>query len=244
MRPKILLYDIETAPVLGYSWGVYQTDVFHIVEDWYMLSFAYKWWGDDEIRFERKSKQKGNDRVLVTKLWELFDEADIVVAHNGDRFDQKKTWARFLKWGLKPPSSYQSIDTLKVARKHFNLTSNKLDEVAKFLGVGTKLPHQGKHTWLGCIAEDEDAWAVMEEYNKQDVKLLSDVFDKLAPYAQQVPNMQQWAGAYRCTSVTCGSDRMVRRGYRRTHAAVYQQWCCKDCGHWSYELLRNEGVMR
>jgi hypothetical protein len=244
-EPRILIYDIESAPLLAYSWGpMYDANLLTIVEDWYLLSFSYKWYGEDTIRFERKAAKKGDDKSLVKKLWRLFDEADAVLAHNGDRFDQKKSMARIVKHDLGPPSPYIEIDTLKLARQKFAFTSNKLDELAKFLDIGAKRPHQGMHTWYGCMNNDPEAWAVMEDYNKHDVELLDKVYQKLAPYVRTRLNQQAWDGTYRC--VNCGSGNLESRGYRsrggteRTH----RNWKCLDCGKWNYELLSGVGKFR
>jgi len=244
-EPKVLIYDVETAPSLGYFWGpMYDTSILTVVEQWYMLSFAYKWYGTDKIVFERKARRRGDDKGLMKKLWRLYDEADAVMAHNGDRFDQKKAMARMVYHDLGPPSPYIEIDTLKLAKQKFAFTSNKLDELAKFLGVGEKLPHQGMHTWYGCMGNDDASWKVMEAYNRHDVVLLDGVYGRLAPYVRTRLNMQAWSGTYTC--VSCGSARLVSRGFQsrggteRTH----HNWLCQDCGHWSYELLSNVGKLR
>jgi len=241
--PKILLYDLETSPILGYTWDLWKTNVIEVIEDWYILSFAYQWYGEDDIRFERKSKQKGNDRALVKKLWQLFDEADIVVAQNGDRFDQKKAWAKFIQYDLGPPSHYTTIDTLKMARK-FGFSSKSLDNLARRLSIGRKVAHKGKNTWLGCINEDAESWEIMREYNEHDVWLLNEVWGRLAAYADVTPNMQHWSGPWSCINPRCGSRNVIRRGVQRTHASEYQRYQCKDCGKYGRALLADDGRMR
>ena len=242
-QPKILIFDIESAPVLGYVWRLWKTDVIEVVEDWYLLSVAWQWYGDDEIHFARKSKQKANDRALTKQLWDLFDEADILVAQNGDRFDIPKVTAKFIQYDLGMPSHYTTIDTLKMARKH-GFTSKSLDNLAKRLGIGKKLPHQGKNTWIGCIAEDEESWKIMEEYNKHDVWLLNAVWDRLAPYSDVKPNMQHWTESGSCVNPRCGSTNLMKRGFYRTHAAEYQQYQCKDCGKYARALIADDGRLR
>ena len=241
--PRILLYDLETSPILGYVWTLWKTNVIEVVEDWYLLSAAWQWYGEDQIHFARKAKGYANDQALTKKIWQLFDEADIVVAQNGDRFDQPKAWAKFIQYDLGPPSFYQEIDTLKMARKH-GFTSKSLDNLAKRLGIGKKLPHQGKNTWIGCIANDEESWQIMEEYNRHDVWLLDQVWKKLAPYSDVKPNMQQWTGVYTCVNPRCGSGNLQRRGVYRTHAQTYQRYQCNDCKKYGRALLADDGRLR
>jgi uncharacterized protein YprB with RNaseH-like and TPR domain len=231
---KVLLFDIETAPNLGYIWGKWEQNVIENVSDWYILSFAYKWLGEKNVKhyslpdFKPYSKQKENDSELCRKLHELISEADVVVAHNGDEFDLKKANARFLLHGLKPPTPYKTIDTLKVARRHFQFDSNKLDDLAKYLGLGRKLPHTGFHLWKGCMAGDLKSWRTMIKYNMNDVILLEKVYTKLLPWIT-FPIVRPENGKCR----NCESRRLQKRGLSAIKAGWRQRYQCQDCGAWS-----------
>ena len=122
-QPRILLFDIETAPIDGYTWGTYDTNVIHIIQDWYMLSFSCKWLGEEEVytyslpQYKTQyRKNKKDDYELVKQLWKYFDEADVIIAHNNDGFDAPKSTARFIYHGLLPPTPYKTICTLKMAK--------------------------------------------------------------------------------------------------------------------------------
>ena len=248
--PRILLYDIENSPELGYYWPPgYDTNILSVVDDWYMLSYAYTWYDPDgldpdAIKFERKIQRKGDDKSLMRSLWKLWDEADAVMGHNGDAFDQKKSRTRMSYHDMPPPSPFIEVDTLKMARLPFKHSSNKLDSLARYYGIGEKLPHQGMATWFGCMNNDAESWATMEKYNKHDVVLMDGLYRRIAPWSRTKLNMQAWTGTHSCTN--CGSRMLMSRGYQsrggteRTH----HNWRCLDCGQWSYELLSNEGKMR
>lgn len=228
--PKILLYDIENMAAKVYTWSNYQTDVIATAEDWYLLSVAWKWLGEEKVSFARKSKRKGDDRELVEQLWHLFDEADVLVAHNGDAFDQRKATARFIELGFGPPSPYLTIDTKKVMSRVAMNYSNKLDEIARRLDIGRKLDTLGFSTWLGCANEDPAAWKLMRKYNIHDVELLEEVYLALRPWVETV-NMAHWTEGLACKK--CGSARVTKRGVRRTNASLFQTYQCKDCGGYS-----------
>ncbi len=230
-KPRILFYDIETMAALVYTWSNYKTNVIATEQDWYMLSVAWKWGGTNKVHFARKSKKKGDDRSLVKTVWTLLDEADIVVAHNGDSFDQRKCNARFIELGMPPPSPYQTIDTKKVASRAAYNYSNKLDELARRLDLGRKLDTLGFGTWLGCAAEDPKSWELMKRYNIHDVILLEKVYDALLPWVDSV-NMAHWAeGVLACRR--CGSKNVQKRGIVRTNASSFQAFACNVCGGWS-----------
>ena len=95
-----------------------------------MLSWAASWLGSGEVMSARLYSEEVLDECdfrIVKQLWNLLNEADIVVAHNGNAFDIPKIRARFALNGLPPTSFYQQIDTKITAAKEFGFSSNKLD---------------------------------------------------------------------------------------------------------------------
>jgi len=236
---KILYLDIETAPNLGWVWGMWEQNVIDFEQITYILCFGYQWEGQKSPKvialpdFKTFKKDKTDDTELMKELWELLDEADVVVAHNGDQFDIKKINTRFVVNGLNPPSPYKTVDTKKVAKSKFGFNSNKLDLLANDLGLGRKIAHTGfKDTWLKCMDGDKTAWKTMKRYNKQDIVLLRDVYLALRPWMTNHPNMNLLNGEdINCPK--CESDKLQRRGYSFTNVNKYQRVQCQECGGWS-----------
>ena len=239
---KVLFFDIETAPNLSYVWGQWQQDVIEHVNEWYILCFSYKWEDQKSTHvvalkdFELYDNDPDNDLQVVKKLWELLDEADIVIGHNSDAFDIKKANARFVYHGLAPPSHYQTVDTLKLARRHFKFNSNRLGHLGEHLGLGGKESTGGFETWAGCMKGDTKAWAVMKKYAKQDVDLLVDVYERLRPWATSHPNRNVIDGtSHACP--TCGSNKLQKRGTRKTRTMTYQTYQCTRCKSYCRERI-------
>lgn len=242
-EPRIAYVDIETAPSLGYFFDKWKEGNIIATEcDWYMLSFAVKWQGQKRVRtfalpdYPLYKKDKENDRELVKDLHDVFDRADILIAHNGDRFDIRKSNARFITHGLKPPSHYKTVDTLKVARKHFKFDSNRLNDLGQSLGVGKKLPHTGVHLWLSCMAGKPSAWRIMRRYNARDVELLERVYLKLRPWATTHPNLNLYTKASNCP--TCQSSDIKLRGMNYSRSVARQRYQCECGASWSGEVVR------
>lgn len=234
-KPRILLFDIETTPHLGFTWGKYKQNVIGFNKHSYMLSYSAKWLDGKQITkglidYPNYQQNKDNDKQLVQDLWEMLDTADIVVAHNGRAFDTKKVNARFSFHQIDPPSPYKIVDTKEMSKKYFNYTSNSLDDIAQYLGVGKKLPTQGFDLWLGCMAGDAASWVKMKRYNAHDIVLLEAVYRRMLPYMDGHTNLSSLMEGVVCPK--CGSEKLQSRGEARTQSTVYQRFQCKDCGGW------------
>ena len=170
----------------------------------------------------------GVDYVLV-----VIADADIVTAHNGDRFDLTVFNTRLLAHGLDPIPPTKSLDTKKIAKNKFHLPSNKLNDIADFLGIGKKLSTT-KDLWMGCEKGDEKAWRYMKRYCAQDVILQDTVLGYIIPFIKHVHNYNAITGEqHRCPNPTCGSNNLQRRGFNISSAGRYQRYQCIDCGTWS-----------
>lgn len=236
--PKILIFDIETSPILGYVWGLWDNNVAlnQIHSDWHILSWGAKWLDpeDDKVMYmdSRKSKNIEDDKALLKGIWMLLDEADIVVTQNGKKFDQKKLNARFIIQGMQPPSSYKHIDTLQLAKKHFGFTSNKLEYMAdKICKKYKKLKHEtfsGFELWKECLAGNLKAWKEMEKYNKHDVLSLEELYTKMRPWDTSINlNTYHNENTYKCT---CGATSFSKNGYFFSSVGKYQRYKCTNCG--------------
>lgn len=194
--PKILFIDIETKPILGHVWRLWDQNVGlnQIVEDWSILSFCAKWKGSEEVIYMDLEGQEDfeDDSVLLDALWRLLNEADIVIGQNSKRFDVKKIFARFILNGLPKPSHFRQIDTMEIAKRQFGFTSNKLEYMTdKLCTVYKKKTHQsfpGHLLWRECLRGNPLAWAEMKDYNIYDVLSLEELYDILSSWDDKLPN--------------------------------------------------------
>jgi hypothetical protein len=184
---KTLLLDLETAPTIGYAWGgrKWEVDIIEYIEEGNIISFAWKWLGETAVQCKTNRLYSRNYRVnnrLIAELHKLYSKADYVIGHNLFAFDDKVANTDILLNHIPPPPRHRVIDTLKIAKQNFRFNSNKLDDLARRLGIGRKLPHTGFNMWKGCMANDEASWTLMEKYNKHDVYLLEQVWNRFEPW--------------------------------------------------------------
>jgi hypothetical protein len=237
---KILLFDIETTPMEVYVWGLFGNKYINhgnIIEDWNILSWSAKWLCDSEVMSEIQSPEDAinrDDSKVVGGIWDLINQADIVIAHNGDKFDLKKLNTRFHMNGYLPPSPYQSIDTLKVAKRSFAFSSNRLDYLGKIMTNKGKIDTNFK-LWTDCLKGDKKALKEMLQYNEEDVRLLEEVYVELRPWIKSHPNVGIYVDGEACPS--CGSDDIVPNGgYYTTMVNQYESFRCNGCGSLSRKL--------
>jgi len=230
--PKTLTLDIETSPILAYTWGLFDQNISigQIVEPTRMLSWAAKWHGSKRVLFASEFHD-GHD-AMVRQIHALLDEADIVVHFNGSTFDMPHLRREFALLDLPPYSPVQEVDLLKVARSRFRFPSNKLDYLAGQFDLGGKLHHTGFQLWRDCLAGDEKAWNLMRRYNKRDVVITEQLYDRLRPYMKTHPHMGLFSGEVDCCS-RCGSVDLEKRGFAYTGVSAFQQFRCRACGSWS-----------
>jgi hypothetical protein len=235
---RVLVLDIETLPGRKRFWNLGDQDwgIDSIIDDWIILGWAAKWLFNPshmtQILTPKEAKARDDSR-LVSALWKMLDKADIVIAHNGDRFDLPKINYRLLIHDMLPPSPYQTVDTRTTAAKVFGATSNKLDWLAQKLGVGHKL-HTDYSLWVRCEAGEAEALRYMQDYNVLDTYVLEDVYVKLRPWIKH-PNMAMFSVADPKELVCgrCGSDDLDPIGVyppKDGYASVYETHRCNHCG--------------
>jgi hypothetical protein len=241
---NILLFDLETAPLEVYSWGIWKQMINPgmIIKEWSLLSWSAKWLFESDIMGQVVKPYQAEERIdasIINDLWNLMDKADIIIAHNAVKFDVKKMNARFILNGLAPPSPYRVIDTLSVVKRMFAFTSNKLDYVNGLLSITQKMNHTGMQMWKDCVngtnREALSALAMMLEYNKVDVVALEELYLVLRPWIKSHPNVNLYQSfddtipqAVRCAN--CGTDNVSWQGKYYTPAGRYKSFRCLECG--------------
>lgn len=237
---RLLVVDIETRPMESRHWGIWgqNISISQIQRPDGLLCFAGQFVGERKVHFA--SQWGDGERAMVRAAHRLFDEADVVMGWNSDKFDIPWFERCFIEQKLAQPSPFKRYDLMKVVKRHARLPSYKLDFVAKWLGVGQKLRTGGYDLWGDVLAGVEKAQDKMRRYNIQDTKLTGEVYAEL--------NRRGWAsppvnasilGGHVCPH--CESDRLQARGYELTATRRYRKWQCLDCRRWSRSVLCEPG---
>ncbi len=234
-KAKILLLDIETAPVKAYVWRMWKENISpcQVISDWFMLSWSAKWLGESEIMSDALTGEEAileNDERIVFSIWQLLNEADILIHHNGIKFDEPRLKSRFIINGFPPTTPYKQIDTCKIAKQQFGFSSNKLDALATYFGIENKI-ETNFNLWKSCLDGDQEALNYMREYNEMDVLILEKVYLKLRPYIKGHVNIGLFEDKDNVCP-HCGSDNLniIENKYSYNNTTLTDIYRCNDCG--------------
>ena len=178
---KILIYDLETSPNVGWFWRAgYKQNIMpnQILKERAIICISYKWVGEDTV-YNLSWDKNQCDKFLIEQFVEVLNEADLIVAHNGDNFDIKWFKTRALYHRIPTLPNYKQFDTLKVAKSKLYLNSNRLDYISKFLGFEGKIQTTPDLWNKVVMLNDRNAMKDMLDYCDEDVRQLEKVYNEL-----------------------------------------------------------------
>ena len=237
-EPRILLFDLETAPIRAFTFGLFDQNIGlnQIDQDWFLLSWSAKWLDEPNIYYMDQSKEPDltNDKKILEGLWQMLSRSDVVITQNGKSFDEKVANARFVIQGIPPTPPYKHVDTKILAKRRFRFTSNKLEYLAKALGVPCLKSHHkqfpGFDLWAECMKRNPEAWAEMKKYNMSDVMALEGVYLKLRPWGIGIDLNPYYSDTvYRCQ---CGSKDLERNEFLIAGGGKFARFRCRSCNAW------------
>ena len=240
-EPKILFMDLENVQHMQHIFhpgnlarkraAGFCTDLA------YILVFGYKWLGQpaqyilpDMKQFKRIPHDINEiDKTLCAKALEIMHEADMVITWYGSGHDWGFLTGRSIKHGMVLAPNIIHLDLYKVASKQMNVSSNRLDNIAKILGCEMKTK-VSNILWPRCWMGDKEALLEMGSYCKQDVNVLEQVYLKMRPLIKNHPHIGAISHGDKSLCRTCGSGRYRENGtYALTSGTLYKRLKCLDC---------------
>jgi DNA polymerase elongation subunit (family B) len=199
-----------------------------------ILVFGYKWLGEEAQAIHLDKKQfkatPMDDTLIIQKAMEVMDSADVVVTWYGKGHDLPFLNSRLARIGLYLDPKIRHVDLIDVAKKQLRLSSNSLNNVAKFFGVEQKSSVSHK-LWADCWQGNYDSLLEMTEYCKQDCNVLEQVYHKMLALGTNLPHIGKLTKPgvkHSCPS--CGGVNYQGNGSRVTLTKKYQRLRCSDCG--------------
>ena len=139
------------------------------------------------------SGRRSSDKGLVEAILLDLEKCDIVIGHNATYFDLPFLRTRALIHGLNPVHPKKIFDPVLLARKVFRFHSNSLDSISNVLGTGDVKTKLAPKVWVRAMF-DGDVAALDEvvEHCIMDVRVLTEIADKMSPYIRQLDNLGSW----------------------------------------------------
>ena len=197
-NPIIGVFDVETLPlpIKGYLWGIHDQYIDHtmIQDSWRMVSWAGSYIGSSKIYSDVMTSKEAlnrNSERVVKSARDFIDSCDIVIGHNYDDFDARILNSEILYYNMSP-LKYRTIDTLKLIRANFKLPSYKMAYINDYFGITKKVQNEGQALWNKCLKGDKKALSEMLIYNEGDIASTADLFWRIQPYCQGVPNFSTY----------------------------------------------------
>lgn len=238
-EPKVLTFDIETfgglkahmseVSVFGYKWRHEKNPV--------LLSA--------DISDDVNKRGFINDEPLLRKLSEVWNEADVVIAHYGERFDRRFLNTRIERHDLPPLKPVTLIDTWRISKDNFALPGNSLKTLLKFFHSPYQKDDLSYEEWRAVQLGNKKALKHLEEHCKYDVLGLEWVFENhLSHYTNKLPNYNLFVDENKRVCPVCGHNVLQRRGFHITQTTKQIRYQCRKCSCWSRGPINNKGIIR
>jgi len=226
MKPKILVWDIETC---GVSFKA---------NSGFILCAGIKELGKPIKMFVRDNVQPDplDDRKLVKQVYDELVTADVWITHNGRWFDVRYLQSRLLKWKLPPLPDIPMFDTCELGFKKLAI-KNSLKEMGKYLGCKTSKFDVNMDDWVRAYAGDKKALKAIVTHCIADVKLTEEVYKRLRPMAFKHPNLALISGNNLACPI-CGKRALRRDREKIAQVSKAPRYQCERCGAWSQGTYR------
>lgn len=246
-RKRVLTLDIERLPgrarhqhrgltIEGDFWDLsgwkhtigYRLPPSSVVEWPRTICVAWRWYG--ETRTEFASEWGDGPERMLERVWDAYDQADVLYGHNLAGFDTKHLNTGWRDLGLPPPSPFKIVDTLTEARRTFGDESMQLAALTERLGIDTKTDAYQVAVARAAVAGDKAAQRKLRAYNVGDIAASEALVDRLRGWIPNHPHNLSGSPETGPTCNQCWGDNLAPNGERLASQMAYPLFRCQDCG--------------
>lgn len=138
---------------------------------------------NDEISAGWAEGRRGDDKELVKQVCALVRSHDVIVAHNGTRFDLPFLRTRALRWNLRPLLDVKIVDPLSIAWRKLRLRSNRLGNIADFVGIEDKKTPLDMSVWADAMLNgSKKSMNLIVSHCEADIRVLAGVLEVVKPF--------------------------------------------------------------
>ena len=139
---------------------------------------------NDDVNWrDWKRGVRGNDRQIVRLINQLIRRHDVIVAHNGAKFDLPFLRTRALRWGLRPLMEPKIVDPLQIAWRKLKLRSNRLGSISDHLGIKDRKTPLDMSVWADATLNGtRRSMNLIVKHCIADIKVLAGVLEHVKPF--------------------------------------------------------------
>lgn len=255
-EPKIVFWDLET---LHDPEKVMKSSTLFSIGNWpgrtlspdlgSIISFGYKILGQKKASsinawdFENWNENVNDDSAVCMMAYEVLKDADLIVTHNGRKYDIPYLNNRLMKHGFPPLHKITDVDT-KVVAKRIKPYSASLKHLAQeFKLEELKMSTGGAELWDQCRARNKAAQKKMAAYCEQDVQTLEKLYLQFRPLMKNSETANYSVRQEGLSCDTCGSHSLYKNGTRMLKSGRQQRYVCNDCGSIMYVKKNNKIIV-
>lgn len=210
---KILIYDIETSRAeFKLFWtGKQYVPVDAMTKEPKIISISWNWLGEDKI-YDLAWDKNHSDEDMIKEFLTHYNQADMVIGQNNDRFDNRWINARAAKYNLDVNTMVRSFDIMKEAKSKFRIPSYSMKFMCKYFNVEQKLSHEGIKMWdmieSGTPEQQKEYLDKMLVYNRGDIISTGALYYRLRKYFGHKSHFGVQNGEPRWTCPDTGSHNI------------------------------------
>ncbi len=232
---KVLFYDIETSPMLVWTFMIGQkVSLQHgqIEQEGKVISIQYMFEGDKHAK--ALTWDNGDDSIMLEEFVHILNSANLVIGQNSRSFDQKVLNWRLNVLNLTPVTDVVMLDTLTLARNSFKAPSNKLDYRSSRYGFGGKDKMEFAD-WIGVVKGNKKSLQKMVKYGIKDTEDTQKLFWKELPYYRSLPislaALVKEPKEAKPSCPRCAAAKQKKFDVYPTASGNKLRFTCRSCGH-------------
>jgi uncharacterized protein YprB with RNaseH-like and TPR domain len=188
-------FPINTTP-LNLDFACFDLETTNLTADFsVVLCACIKPFGKPAIVFRADECNKNwatkrmDDSAIVKAVASELAKHSVLITHYGSKFDIPYIKAKMVKYGIMPLPPMFNIDTWRIAKNNFQVSSRRLANLSLYFSLGQKSGVDGP-LWMNAGMDgDKKAMDMIVEHNIQDVLLLERLAALSFPYVKSIPKV-------------------------------------------------------
>lgn len=129
---------------------------------------------------------RSNDKAIVKDISDELRKHAIIMTHYGTGFDIPFLRAKMMHFGMEPLPSMFGIDTYRIAKNNFKVSSRGLKNLVYYAGVGAKGSVERCQWERASLDGARDAMDEIVQYNILDCEVLESLAMVSFPYLKSI----------------------------------------------------------